>query len=490
MARRTDPMLPFPYFRAFSLHSRTFACATGLFCTVSSIIRIGNAQGFWGDDGDAPARLVAQQSDLDILTLDYLAEVSLSIMALQRHRDPEAGYARDVVGVVQSLVPHWKAGHPVTLVTNAGGLNPEACARACKAALAEAGLPDFPVGIVDGDDALPTIKEAAADPVLAEHLRNWDTNEPIATVLDKLDTANAYIGAKAVAECLAQGARIVITGRVADPSLAVGPCMHRFGWSETDYDRLAGATVAGHLIECGTQVCGGISTDWLGVPDPAHIGFPVVEVDENGQCVVTKPVGTGGRVTERTVIEQLLYELGDPDCYRSPDATVRFTDIVVTQEGVDRVRVAGAVGSAPTDFYKVSATFREGYRASGTLTLFGRDALAKAERSAGIIRTRLREAGAEPERFLAEYLGNGACAPGVLDLNPDTLETVMRISVADPDKAVCERFARSLAALVTAGAQGTTGYAGGRPRVTPVFGYWPCLIPRDRIAPRAAIVEG
>jgi len=455
---------------------------------VSSIIRIGNAQGFWGDDGDAPARLVAQQPDLDVLTLDYLAEVSLSIMALQRHRDPEAGYARDVVGVVKSLAPHWQNGHPVRLVTNAGGLNPAACARACAAALAEAGCKDIPIGVVDGDDVLPLLKELAGDPDQRDSLRNWDTDEPIGAVLDRLDTANAYIGAKAVAECLEQGARIVITGRVADPSLAVGPCMHRFGWTESDYDRIAGATVAGHLIECGTQVCGGISTDWLGVPDAAHIGFPVVEVSEDGGCVVTKPLGTGGRVTERTVIEQLLYELGDPDCYRSPDATVRFTDIEVTQEGPDRVRVSGAIGSAPTEYYKVSATYRDGYRASGTLTIFGRDALLKAERSAEIIRTRLRDAGAEPARFLAECIGSGACAPGVLDIAPDTLETVLRVSVADADKAVCERFARSLAPLVTSGPQGATGYAGGRPRVTPIFGYWPCLVPRERVTPRAAIL--
>lgn len=455
---------------------------------MSSIVRIGNAQGFWGDDGDAPARLVAQQPDLDYLTLDYLAEVSLSIMALQRHRNPEAGYARDFIGVVASLAPHWIAGHPVRLVTNAGGLNPEACAKACAAALAAAGCRDIPIGVVDGDDALPVLRSAASDESLHAPLRNLDTYEPIGTVLDRIDTANAYIGAPAVAECLAQGARIVITGRVADPSMAVGPCMHHFGWSSTDYNRLAGATVAGHLIECGAQVCGGISTDWLGVPEPASIGFPVVEVAEDGTCVVTKPLGTGGRVTERTVIEQLLYELGDPGCYRSPDATVRFTDIRVEQVGPDRVRVSGATGTAPTEFYKVSATYREGYRASGTLTIFGRDAVAKAERSAAVIRARLRTAGTEPRQFLAECIGNGACAPGVLAPAPEALEVVMRVSVADEDKGVCERFSRTIAPLVTSGAQGTTGYAGGRPRVTPVFGYWPCLVPRDRIQPRGRLL--
>lgn len=439
-------------------------------------IKIGNAQGFWGDTSQAPAQLLRQQPDLDYLTLDYLAEVSLSIMAGQRAKDPALGYACDFVGVVQSLVPLWKAGAHTKIVCNAGGLNPHGCAQAVLAALAEAGITDKKVGLVTGDDVLPVIRAQANE----ASFNNWESQQPIASVLDRLVTANAYIGADGVAEALRRGADIVVTGRVADPSLTVGACVHAFGWGMDDYDRLAAGTIAGHILECGTQACGGISTDWLTLPGLEDVGFPVVEISEDGSVVVTKPTGTGGRVTEQTVKEQLLYEIGDPQNYLSPDCRVDFTTLSVAQAGEDRVSVTGASGSAPTAFYKVSATHKDGFWASGMLTIVGRDAVAKARRCGEIVLERLRRAGYVYDRTNVECLGAGAAAPGVLP-EPTLLETVLRISVADPRKEAVDAFTKELVPLVTAGPQGTTGYAAGRPKVHPIFGYWPCLVAREKV---------
>ena len=444
-------------------------------------ITIGNAQGFWGDSVDAPARLLIQQPDLNYLTLDYLAEVSLSILALQRSRDAEAGYARDFLGVLQQIIPLWKAGNTTRIVCNAGGLNPMACATACAKLLEEAGVAKK-IGVVTGDDVLSIIHGDPDCPTFA----NWETGAPVESIVSDLMTANAYIGAAPVAEALALGADIVVTGRVADPSLTVGIAIHEFGWSNTDYDKLAVATIGGHLLECGTQACGGISTDWLDLPDPANIGFPIIELSEDGGLVVTKPQGTGGAVTEWTVKEQLLYEIGDPSNYLSPDCRVDFTTLRVEDLGEDRVRVTGATGRASTDTYKVSATHRDGYWAHGTLTIFGRDAVKKAERCGEIIFERLRQSGYEFDRKNIECLGANAIAAGVLP-SPDLLETVLRVSVAHPEKEAVERFAKEIAPLVTSGPQGTTGYSGGRPKPTPVFGYWPCLIERDRVTVRVAL---
>lgn len=446
-------------------------------------ITIGNAQGFWGDSPDAPGRLLAQSPALDYLTLDYLAEVSLSILALQRDRDPAAGYARDFLDVVGAVAAHWKRGGHTKVVCNAGGLNPEACARACAAILREPGAGGRRVAMVGGDDVIGVLR---ADPG-CETFRNWETGRPLADVADALVTANAYTGADGVARALALGADIVVTGRVADPSLALGICMHEFGWAPDDWDRLAAGTVAGHVIECGAQCCGGISTEWLSLPGLDDIGFPVVEVEEDGGFTVTKPPGTGGRVNLRTVKEQLVYEIGDPANYLSPDCRVDFTTLRLEQTGPDRVRVSGVSGGPPTDCYKVSATHRDGYTASGQLTLFGRDAVAKARRCGEIVLEKVRRAGYELARANVERLGANACAPGVVPA-PELLETVLRITVADPRKEAVACFAKELMPLVTAGPQGATGYAAGRPKPRPVFSYWPCLIAKDRVTVEARLV--
>jgi len=336
------------------------------------VLRIGNAQGFWGDSPSAAQRLVKQQPDLDYLTLDYLAEVSMSIMAIQREKDHQLGYARDFLDVVESLIPLWKQGSKVKIVTNAGGLNPKACAEACHRLLFDAGCMKK-IGIVFGDDVLPVIRRN-----LNNHLFNHlDNGESIRTISDNLVTANAYLGAHSIAELLVQGAEIIITGRVADPSLTLGPCVAHYQWQWDDYDRLAAGTIAGHLIECGTQVTGGVCTNWLAVPDQAHIGYPVVEVHEDGSFVVTKPKNTGGVVNEQTVKEQLLYEIGDPYNYLSPDVTVSFLDLKLQSDGENRIKITGAKGRPPPTTLKVSATYRDGFKSEAFLTVFGKEAVKK-----------------------------------------------------------------------------------------------------------------
>jgi hypothetical protein len=427
-------------------------------------VRIGNAAGFWGDDLDAPANLLRAAPDLQYLTLDYLAEVSMSILAGQMQRDPNTGFARDFLDVMQSLAPLLGDGRRVRIVTNAGGLNPRACATACAKILAS-GRRKLHIGIVTGDDVLGQIRAGA----ISEKFAHMETGQPISAVADRLVTANAYVGAQPIAEALRAGADIVITGRVADPSLTVGPAIAEFGWKPDDYNRLAGATVAGHLIECGAQATGGISTDWLEIPDPAHIGFPIAEVFEDGSCVITKPDGTGGRVTEQTIKEQLVYEIGDPAAYLSPDATVSFLSLAVKEEACDRVRVSGALGKPPPTQFKVSATYRAGYRATGLIMIFGREAISKARKCGQIVLQRLSEAGFAPQRSNVEFIG-------------DSPQVMLRISVADERREVLERFRRMIAPLITAGPQGVSGYADiPRPEVREVFGYWPTLIDRDRI---------
>ncbi|NUM55917.1 MAG: DUF1446 domain-containing protein [Candidatus Hydrogenedentes bacterium] len=447
------------------------------------MLRIGNAQGFWGDSVDAPAMLLAQQPDLDYLTLDYLAEVSMSIMAAQRAKDPSLGYARDFVDVVKSLAPAWKAGSKGKLIANAGGLNPQGCASACAAALREAGCTHLRIGVVTGDDVLSILKSRPGDPLF----KNLETGEPLSAVLDRIFTANAYFGSAPVVDALKQGADIVITGRTADPSLVAAPAIFHYGWSWEDHDHIAGALIAGHVIECGAQVTGGISTNWLDVPDAATIGFPFVEMEEDGSFVVTKPKAGGGCVNEQTVKEQLFYEIGDPGNYISPDARVSMLSLTVHDEGNDRVRVRGAKGSAATGSYKVSATYRDGYWAQGMLTIFGRDAVKKAKRCGEIVIERVRRAGYELDQHNIECIGTGACGPGLFP-TPELQETVLRIAVHDSRKDAVDRFSKELAPLVTSGAQGVTGFSGGRPRVSPVFGYWPCLINKSEVPYKVEVV--
>ena len=430
-------------------------------------------------------RLAAQQPDLDYLTLDYLAEVSMSIMAIQKEKDPAGGFAKDFLDVVRSLIPFWKQGRNLKVVTNAGGLNPMGCALACADILKKAGCGPLKIGVVSGDDVLDNIKAGTDNPLYA----NLETGAALSTIAASLVTANAYMGAKSIAEALDKGSHIVITGRVADPSLTVGPCVSHFGWKWNDYDRIAGATVAGHLIECGTQVTGGISTSWLDIADPARIGFPVAEVHEDGSCVMTKPEGTSGRVSSETVKEQLLYEIGDPDNYLSPDAAVSFLSLKLVEEGPDRVHVSGARGRPAPENYKVSATYRDGFKAEAMLAIFGAEAVRKAGRCGEIILERVQDCGYDLQRSCIECLGSGDVVPGVFaNRQPELLECVLRVCVADQRQEAVECFVKEIAPLVTSGPQGVTGYTSGRPHIRQVFGYWPCLIKVGDLVPQVQII--
>jgi len=441
-------------------------------------IKIGNAQAFWGDNCFGPATLLQQQPDLDYLTLDYLSEVSLSIMAAQRAKDPSLGYARDFIDIIKSLIPFWKNGNVVKLIANAGGLEPKRCALACADALHSAGI-SKKIAIVCGDDVLSLIKNDPANPLF----NNLETKEPVSRIFDRMQTANAYLGGWPIADALIRGADIVITGRVADPSLTVGPCIAHFGWSREDYDLLAQATVAGHLIECGTQVTGGISTDWLEISDPANIGFPFVEMNVDGSFVITKPRASSGIVSLATVKEQLLYEIGDPNNYLSPDVTVSFLSLVLGNDGKNRISVKGAKGSAPPPTYKVSATYTNGYKVEGTLAIYGQDARQKAVRCGEVILERVKQAGFSLNDSIIECIGTG----DVVSLNHkdnQVNECMMRVCAVDNNMAALKCLAKQIAPMVTCGPPGTTGYTGGRPPVRPVFGYWPCLVATTALVPR------
>jgi len=450
-------------------------------------VRIANGCGFWGDSPEGPYQHM-KAGGIDYLTMDYLAEVALSVLTKQMRRDPSKGYAADFIEVLERIAPLWRERPGVRIVTNAGGVNPRRCAEAAAEVLAAHGLEGKRIALVLGDDLMPHLDGWMAEGWGFAHL---ETGEPLGEKRERLVSANAYIGVHRIVDALEAGAELVLAGRVTDPALGLGPAIYEHGWKRDEWDRLAGGTVAGHLIECGTQVCGGISTDWLDPPDPAGIGYPVAEVSEDGSAVVTKPAGTGGRVSVRTVKEQLLYEIGDPRSFLTPDVTVDFTTLSVEQVGEDRVRVSGATGREPGPDYKVSAAIVDGYMAAGELTVFGARAVEKARRAGESVLERLRRAGYEYESTLVECLRTGESVPGVEDveLSPDVQEVGLRVIVRDHDAAKLRRFSRELASLVTSGPPGTTGYAGGRPKVRDVLGYWPSLVPKERVETSIEMIE-
>lgn len=440
-------------------------------------IRIGNGAGFWGDSIDAPFHL-ARDGRLDVLTLEYLAELTLAILSHLRSKDANAGYVADFPPLLERLAPMLSEQAGLKIVTNAGGLNTASCAAACAGNAEKNGMADLPIGVVTGDDVLDRIAAWRADGLALDHM---ETGESIDRVADRLVCANVYLGARPIAEALGRGARIVLTGRVADASLTVGPVVDRFGWSWDDWDRLAGASVAGHLIECGAQVTGGLWEDWPHMPDPAGIGYPIAEVAADGSTVVTKVEGTGGVVSKGTVTEQILYEIGDPTCYRTPDVDVDFTTVALEDQGRDRVCLRGASGRKPSESLKMAAVYRDGWTASGVLAVVGPSAETKARFAADLALERVRRAGFSPEQSLVECIGAGDVAPGLFRPVLPVAEVMMRVTVRDPSRAAVERFCRELAPLITSGPPGLAGYATGRPTARPAFGYWPALVPRGLV---------
>ena len=448
-------------------------------------IRIAAGQGFWGDWLEAPVRQV-RGGPIDYLMMDYLAEVTMSIMQKQKSRDPGAGYARDFVPLMERLLPDLVA-KGVRVTSNAGGVNPRGCAEAVLAVARKLGLGGrLRVGLVSGDDILPRLDELLAQ---GHALRDMETGRPLAEIRDHVLSANAYLGMAPMVEALQRGAQVVVTGRVTDTGLTLAPMFHEFGWDPTDWDKVAAGTVAGHIIECGAQSSGGnLLKGWRSVRGMENPGFPIVEAAADGSFVVTKHPGTGGVVSVASVTEQLVYEMGDPRSYITPDGVADFTTIRLRQTGKDRVLVSGIKGGPRTDLLKVSIAWFYGYKAVGTLVYSWPEAYDKAKAADRILRSRLKDLGLEFEEVLTEFVGADAThGPLAGPPDPDAPEIQLRIGVRARDRAPVERFTREIAPLVLTGPPSVTGFAGGRPQVEEVVAYWPALIDRRVIEPHVQV---
>ena len=444
------------------------------------MIRIANGQGFWGDWLEAPVRLV-EEGPIDYLILDYLAEVTMSIVQKQKQADPNLGYARDFPPLIGRIASKMKERR-VRVVANAGGVNPVACAREVKRL-----APELMVAVVLGDDVYDRVDDFLARGL---ELKNLDTGEPLTVIRGQISSANAYIGAFPLAEALATGADVVIAGRSTDTALALGPMVHEFGWRADQFDLLAAGTIAGHIVECGAQCTGGnCIADWQTIPDFANIGYPIIEAEPDGTFVITKHHGTGGRVSLETVKEQLLYELGDPQNYITPDCVADFTSVRLAEDGPDRVRVSGIKGRPATPFLKISVSYLYGFKALGTIVYSWPDALEKAKAADGIVRARLAALGLTFEEIYSEYFGANACHGKAAPVNPQPAEVMLRVGVRGKDKKAVDRFTRELIPLVLNGPPTGTGYGDGRPSVREVVAYWPALIPREEIVTRVEVVE-
>jgi hypothetical protein len=439
-------------------------------------VRIGGASGFWGDSATGAIQLL-QSGEVDYLVFDYLAELTMSLLASARMKDPAMGYATDFVGVAMRSVLKDALARGIRIIANAGGVNPRACAEAVARLAAELGV-QASIAVVEGDDLMPQLPALRAEGL---------------ALPQKVLSANAYLGALPIRRALDAGAQVVITGRCVDSAVTLGALLHEFDWSIDDYDRLAAASLAGHLIECGCQGVGGLHTDWEAVPDWAHSGYPIVACEADGSFSITKPAGSGGLVTPATVAEQLLYEIGDPARYILPDVVCDFTAVTLEQDGPDVVQVRGAKGYPPTPTYKVTATHIDGYRCNAQLTVVGFDAARKVRRTAEAILERTREL--FDRQGLGDYsathieaLGS-AFSAGPHVAAPPLFEAVMWLAVAHPDKRALELFAREIAPAGTSWAPGTTG-AAGRPGVAPAVKQASFLIDKQRVPASYVLLAG
>jgi hypothetical protein len=448
-------------------------------------IRIASGQGFWGDLIDAPYHQVSK-GPIDYMMMDYLAEVTMSIMQKQKRRNPSMGYAKDLVSQVKHILPFITEKN-IRVITNGGGVNPIACRDAIFEVARKQRIRGLKIGVVYGDDILGSVDELQRKGVTFE---NMDTGRNFASLGAKILSANVYFGAWPIVEALRQGAHIVITGRVTDTGLTLAPMIHEFGWKPDDWDLMAAGTVAGHILECGAQSTGGnFSADWRSVPDMAHVGFPIAEAFPNGDVVITKHQNTGGRVSKATVSEQLMYEIGDPRAYITPDCVADFTSIHLEDLGQDRVRVYGVKGASSTPFFKVSMSYHDGYSAIGTLTYAWPDAFDKAQEANRILRTRLADLSLDFDEIHTEYVGLNSCHGPLAPLPDEVNEVVLRIGVRSHSQHAVERFGQEIAPLILTGPPSVTGFAGGRPKPSEVIAYWPALLDKTLVSPTVVVEE-
>ncbi|MGB3070644.1 MAG: acyclic terpene utilization AtuA family protein [Ottowia sp.] len=449
------------------------------------VVRIGGASGFWGDSSLGAPQLV-QSGQIDFLVFDYLAELTMSILAGARLKKPEMGYATDFVTVAMKSVLKDVVDKGIRVISNAGGVNPEGCAEALRALAAEQGV-EVKIAVVTGDNVMPILPDLrAAEPPV----RELQSGAPLPA---KVLTANAYLGALPIKAALDAGAQIVITGRCVDSAVTLGTLMHAFNWSVTDYDRLSGGSLAGHILECGCQATGGLHTDWQDVPDWAHMGYPIVECAEDGSFMVTKPAGTGGLIAPQCVAEQLLYEIHDPANYLLPDVTCDWREVRIEPAGEERVHVSGALGRQPTDTYKVSATYLDGFKISAQLSIVGFEAVAKARRTGEAILERvgemLKARGMQPlSATNIEVLGAESCyGPHAMPELDRAREVVLRLTACHAEKAALELLAREIAPAGTSWAPGTTGSGGGRSSASPSIRQYAFLLNKERLTPAVTL---
>lgn len=450
-------------------------------------IKIASGQGFWGDLIDAPFHQVTK-GDIDYLVMDYLAEVTMSILQKQKNKNPELGYAKDIPELMKRILPIIKEKN-IKIITNGGGVNPVACANAVIQVAKNLGIKNLKIGVVLGDNIKDNLDELIAE---GADLKNMETDEPIDLVKDKILSANVYFGAFPIVKALEKGSDIIITGRTTDTGLTLAPMVYEFGWKNTDYDLLSAGTVAGHILECGAQSSGGnFLGDWQLIPNMAEIGFPIAEAYPNGDIIITKHPNTGGKVSFETVAEQLLYEIGDPKSYITPDCVADFTSIKLQDLGNDRVKVYDVKGFPETEFYKVSCSYSDGFSAISTLTYSWPQALTKAKAADEILRKRLANLNLQFDEIRTEFVGYNS-THGLLakQLNEDDInEIVLRVGVRSHDYSSVERFGKEIAPLILTGPPSVTGFAGGRPKPSEVVAYWPALINKKFVNPVVTIME-
>jgi len=435
-------------------------------------IKIANGQGFWGDSVDAPLDLI-NNADIHYLTLDYLAEVTMAIMQKQYNKNKDRGYAHDFIDFVENSADSI-INKGVKIITNAGGVNPYKCAEQIK----ERTSGRLKIAVVEGDNIVENINEFIDSGIKFD---NIDNGKSIEDIRDSICSANIYIDSFVVADALEHNPNIVLGGRITDPGLVVGPCIHEFKWDQSNYQKLAAATVAGHILECGAQCTGGNHSRWWENDDFVNIGYPIASISESGDFNVSKDANTGGIINKLTVTEQLLYEMGDPRRYLSPDVTVDFTSIKLKEGQPGTVSVSNVEGSKPTDTFKVAVNYISGYKANGKLTVTAPHAIQKANKIAETILGRLKKKGIVFDEHRIDLIGHNSCTADVLSINDNPNELTVSISVKDKCKSNIEKFSKELAPLITNGPPGITGFSGGRPKVQEVISYWPTLISKSLV---------